>query len=109
MTLATEGRAEAKRRWPENHLVPDPFGATGVAESDPYGYNDTAAEAFIDGVLWVLSRLEADDTTEKVKKAVRREMRNRTYDEHAYDEEVFEEGVTSIAGKVMTAILGPKH
>lgn len=47
--LATE---EALRRYPLNHQVDDPFGETGVAESDPYGYDDNARHAFEAGAEW---------------------------------------------------------
>lgn len=41
--------AEAQRRHPHNHIVDDPFGETGEAQSDPYGYEETARLAFIAG------------------------------------------------------------
>lgn len=47
-----EVRAEAERRYPTNHTVDDPFGATGEAQSDPYGYEDYARTAFIAGAKW---------------------------------------------------------
>lgn len=44
----------ARERHPIDHEVDDPFGATGTARSDPYGYEDTARQAFIEGVDWLL-------------------------------------------------------
>jgi hypothetical protein len=46
--------AEAQRRHPHNHIVDDPFGETGEAESDPYGYEETARLAFIAGGAYAL-------------------------------------------------------
>lgn len=43
---------EAYRRHPKDHTVDDPFGATGEARSDPYGYEEYAAKAFVDGAKW---------------------------------------------------------
>lgn len=42
---------EARRRYPVDHTVDDPFGATGEARSDPYGYDEYAREAFLAGAL----------------------------------------------------------
>lgn len=50
---------EARRRHPVDHDVDDPFGATGVARSDPYGYEDTARDAFVEGGEFALSLGEA--------------------------------------------------
>jgi hypothetical protein len=46
---------EAMRRYPPDHEVDDPFGETGVARSDPYGYNEDARERFIEGAQWALA------------------------------------------------------
>jgi hypothetical protein len=46
--------AEAQRRHPHNHTVDDPFGETGEAQSDPYGYEETARLAFIAGGAFAL-------------------------------------------------------
>ena len=43
---------EAFKRYPPNHPVEDPFGETGWAESDPYGYEEYAVRAFIAGAKW---------------------------------------------------------
>lgn len=40
---------EALKRYPLNHTVDDLLGETGVAETDPYGYDETARKAFIEG------------------------------------------------------------
>lgn len=48
---------EAQRRHPIDHDVDDPFGETGIARSDPYGYEDTARAAFIEGAQWVIEQL----------------------------------------------------
>jgi hypothetical protein len=39
------------------------------------------------------------------RKAVEREMRSRTYDRHAYDEDVFKEGVRDIADAAVRAAI----
>ncbi|MTE24849.1 hypothetical protein [Microbacterium sp. ZXX196] len=52
MSIETDARQEAERRWPSNHLVDDPFGETGEAWSDPYGYDEEAQRAFIAGAVW---------------------------------------------------------
>lgn len=52
--------AEAAKRYPPNHMVDDPFGATGEAESDPYGYDETARKAFIAGVDWAMHKNELE-------------------------------------------------
>lgn len=56
MTIEDEARAEAERRYPSNHIVDDPFGATGEAQSDGYGYEEYARNAFIAGAEWQASR-----------------------------------------------------
>lgn len=56
MTAADEARTEAARRYPPNHTVEDPFGATGEAQSDPYGYEQYAHDSFIAGAEWQASR-----------------------------------------------------
>lgn len=40
---------------------------------------------------------------EAVKTAIRRVMVNRTYDRHAYDDDVFSEGVADITKEALTA------
>lgn len=42
----------ALEKYPRNHMVDDPHGATGYAESDPYGDNEILREAFIQGAFW---------------------------------------------------------
>lgn len=49
---------EALKRYPLNHVVDDPFGETGEAESDPYGYDETARRAFIEGAKLFSHHLE---------------------------------------------------
>jgi len=49
---------EAFRLYPENHTVDDPFGATGEAESDPYGYEECARIGFIAGARFMADALE---------------------------------------------------
>lgn len=44
--------AEAHRRYPVDHAVDDPFGATGEARSDPYGYDEYARGAFLAGAFF---------------------------------------------------------
>lgn len=43
---------EADKRYPRDHEVDDPFGETGVARSDPYGYEEYANRAFVAGAEW---------------------------------------------------------
>ena len=45
-------RAEAERMYPSDYEVDDPFGETGAARSDPYGYDEYANRAFMKGALW---------------------------------------------------------
>lgn len=45
---------EAYRRHPVDHELDDPHGETGVAPSDPYGYEETARQAFIEGAEFAL-------------------------------------------------------
>jgi hypothetical protein len=52
-----EIQAEADRRHPPDHEVPDPHGATGVARSDEYGYEEAANRAFVAGAVWALATL----------------------------------------------------
>lgn len=52
----------AMERHPIDHDVDDPFGATGTARSDPYGYEDTARQAFIEGVDWLLDLINKQGT-----------------------------------------------
>lgn len=54
--LIAEAKAAGLEKYPPNHLVDDPEGETGYAESDPYGYNETARNAFTEGVEWALAR-----------------------------------------------------
>lgn len=54
--LPSEAEIEAARRYPFNHIVDDPHGATGEAWTDPYGYDDTARKAFIEGAAWQASQ-----------------------------------------------------
>lgn len=51
-----EQLAEANKRYPTDHEVDDPHGETGVARSDPYGYDATANEAFLEGAMWERAR-----------------------------------------------------
>lgn len=52
---AEDIQAEADRRYPPDHIVDDPFGETGEAHSDPYGYDEVANRAFREGVEWILN------------------------------------------------------
>ena len=54
--------AEARRIHPENHEVDDPFGETGTAWSDPYGYEDTARQGFFEGASWALDQTDVKNT-----------------------------------------------
>lgn len=47
---------EADLRYPLDHAVDDPFGETGVARSDPYGYEEYANRAFVAGAEWARAR-----------------------------------------------------
>ena len=47
--------AEAERRFPPDKIVPDPFGETGEAHTDPYGDDERAREAFIAGAEWAVA------------------------------------------------------
>lgn len=51
-------------------------------------------------------RARSTPDREAVMAAIRSEMRSRTYDRHAYDEEVFEEGVGGIADAVFALLAG---
>jgi len=51
-TVVERAREEAKRVYPSNHLVDDPLGETGVAESDPYGYDEVEARGFVAGATF---------------------------------------------------------
>lgn len=57
-TIAPEDiQAAAEERYPRNHTVDDPFGATGEAQSDPYGDNEYIAQpAFVAGAEWAAER-----------------------------------------------------
>lgn len=55
--LLARARAYAFEQWPPDHEVDDPFGATGVARSDEYGYDETARSASIQTAEWLLSQL----------------------------------------------------
>lgn len=63
-TIEREARAESEKRYPSNHLVDDPFGETGEAWSDPYGYSETAQSAFVYGAEWQASRPVTDEEVE---------------------------------------------
>jgi hypothetical protein len=87
--------AEAQRRHPHNHTVDDPFGETGEAQSDPYGYEETARLAFIAGGAFALEgepapakgdereALTRDTMIESVKLDARNSMR---HDPHVWHE-----------------------
>ncbi|MDF2990262.1 MAG: hypothetical protein K0S37_776 [Microbacterium sp.] len=64
-------RAEALRRHPSNHTVDDPFGATGEAQSDPYGYEEYAQQAFIAGAEWAEGFRQAPIPVETVEPTAR--------------------------------------
>lgn len=51
---------EAYKRYPLNHTVDDPYGETGEAESDPYGYDETARRAFIEGGKFIQRQHERE-------------------------------------------------
>ncbi|WP_022886385.1 hypothetical protein [Glaciibacter superstes] len=51
-------QAEANQRYPRNQIVDDPFSPTGEAQSDPYGYEEHANEAFVAGVEWQAAKAE---------------------------------------------------
>lgn len=50
--LTEDAKESAEILYPSDHEVDDPFGETGVARSDPYGYNEYAQQAFLRGVEW---------------------------------------------------------
>lgn len=60
---------EALKRYPVNHTVDDPLGETGEAETDPYGYDETARNAFIAGGEYALSLIKQRE------EAIKREAR----------------------------------
>lgn len=77
----------ALEKYPRNHIVDDPHGATGYAESDPYGDNEAIREAFIQGAFW---RHVAPQEV-----AVEVELRTRVqYLEDEYTVALFSEGFT---------------
>ncbi len=69
MTIRDEARQEAERRWPLNHLVDDPFGETGEAWSDPYGYHETAQKAFEAGAVWASEHPDREPSDAEVEAA----------------------------------------
>lgn len=75
-------KREAKRKFPPNHLVGDPFGATGFAESDPYGYDETEGRGFESGILHLAEQLQREDVIE----AAARDY----YEEEANDSDGFD-------------------
>lgn len=56
MTINEEQRKaaqkEADRLYAPDHTVDDPFGETGEARTDPYGYDEYANRAFVKGAEW---------------------------------------------------------
>lgn len=65
MSITEDIQTEALKRYPHNHIVDDPHGATGEAESDPYGYNEEARQHFTAGAEWAAgSRTASPDRTE---------------------------------------------
>lgn len=67
-------RAEAARRYPPDHTVDDPFGATGEAQSDEYGYEEYARNAFIAGADWQASR-KVEVTTDEREARIERVLK----------------------------------
>lgn len=57
MSITEAAQAEADERWPANHVVDDPFGETGYAYSDEYGYDETANRAFVQGAEWAAANI----------------------------------------------------
>lgn len=55
--LLARARAYAFEKWPLNHLVEGPWGETEWANSDDYGYDETARNAAILMAEWLLSQL----------------------------------------------------
>lgn len=49
--LRALAEAEANKLYPPNRTVDDPFGETGVAETDPYGYDEYANNAYVRGFI----------------------------------------------------------
>lgn len=43
---------QANKLYPPNHPIDDPEGATGEAQSDPYGYEELGNRAFLEGAAW---------------------------------------------------------
>lgn len=70
MTIRDDARQEAERRRPSNHLVDDPFGETGEAWSDPYGYNEEAQRAFIEGAVWASEQPDREPSDADVRAAL---------------------------------------
>lgn len=65
-----EQLAEANKRYPPDHEVDDPHGETGVARSDPYGYDATANKAFLEGAMWERGRRPSSATREALEEVV---------------------------------------
>ena len=55
--LLARARAYAFEKWPPDHEVDDPYGETGVARSDEYGYDETARVAALHMAEWLLGQL----------------------------------------------------
>lgn len=55
-SIEEEARAAAEKLYPPDHEVDDPFGETGVARSDPYGYDETARNGYAAGYIAGASR-----------------------------------------------------
>ncbi len=68
----TTAQAEADRRFPPDHEVPDPHGATGVARSDEYGYDEVQNRAFVAGAEWADAQRESltDVTREELAEVI---------------------------------------
>lgn len=57
--VVIDAQEKANELYPPDHEVDDPNGATGVARSDPYGYDEIANRAFVQG-----ARFEREQTLE---------------------------------------------
>lgn len=89
---------EARKRYPFNHVVDDTSGATGKAQSDPYGYDEYAQRAFIEGARWAL--LEAATALDAMRPEVGPHIDVNQYRQGRYDALTFaRESVQAAASK----------
>lgn len=88
MKTPEEISAEAYRRHPLDHTVDDPFGETGEAQSNPYGYEETARLAFIAGGAYALEgETPTDDERDALANRLDRKYKlfEKLYADHEHE------------------------